>query len=522
MLKVKNLEIVFNTELGKVVAVKDFSFHVKKGEIMAIVGESGSGKSVCALSITALLKEQGAIITKGNVYFNNQIIDYNNEKQLKEIRGGEIAYIFQEPMVSLNPLHTIGRQITERLIYVEGVSKNEALDKAVELLLLCGIKNPKERLNDYPHNFSGGERQRIMIASALASNPKLLIADEPTTALDVTVQKQILDLIKSLKERFNMSVLLITHDLRIVRKYADNIVVVRNGNVIEKGSCIDIFSNPLDDYTKLLINTEYGKPVKACSNKEMFKAENINAYYKLPKKIFKKQQYFYAAKNINLSILEGDSLGIVGESGSGKSSLVKAFLHLIDFTGNVYFDNICFSQLKKEHLRKQRRNIQIVFQDPFGSLNPRMTAEMIISEGIKSCGYSQSEINKQVEEILIKIGLPENSKNKYPHEFSGGQRQRIAIARAVIMKPKIIIFDEPTSSLDKNVQMQILDMLRDLQQEYKITYIFISHDLHVVQSICNNMAVMKDGEIIEYGKSNEIINNPKHKYTRQLIEAAWI
>ena len=513
MLKVENLEIVFNTELGKVVAVKDFSFHVKKGEIMAIVGESGSGKSVCALSITALLKEQGAIITKGNVYFNNQIIDYNNEKQLKEIRGGEIAYIFQEPMVSLNPLHTIGRQITERLIYVEGVSKNEALDKAVELLLLCGIKNPKERLNDYPHNFSGGERQRIMIASALASNPKLLIADEPTTALD---------LIKSLKEKFNMSVLLITHDLRIVRKYADNIVVVRNGNVIEKGSCIDIFSNPLDDYTKLLINTEYGKPVKACSNKEMFKAENINAYYKLPKKIFKKQQYFYAAKNINLSILEGDSLGIVGESGSGKSSLVKAFLHLIDFTGNVYFDNICFSQLKKEHLRKQRRNIQIVFQDPFGSLNPRMTAEMIISEGIKSCGYSQSEINKQVEEILIKIGLPENSKNKYPHEFSGGQRQRIAIARAVIMKPKIIIFDEPTSSLDKNVQMQILDMLRDLQQEYKITYIFISHDLHVVQSICNNMAVMKDGEIIEYGKSNEIINNPKHEYTRQLIEAAWI
>ena len=249
MLKVENIEIIFNTELGQTVAVKDFSFHVKKGEIMAVVGESGSGKSVCALSITALLKEQGAVLTKGKIIFNNQIIDYNDEKKLREIRGGEIAYIFQEPMVSLNPLHTIGRQITERLIYVEGVSKTEAMEKAVELLSLCGIKNSKSRLKDYPHNFSGGERQRIMIATALACNPKLLIADEPTTALDVTVQKQILDLLKDLKEKFNMSVLLITHDLRIVKKYADNIVVVRNGNVIEKGSCKEIFSNPFHEYS---------------------------------------------------------------------------------------------------------------------------------------------------------------------------------------------------------------------------------------------------------------------------------
>lgn len=522
MLKVENIEINFNTELGIVKAVKDFSFQVKKGEIMAVVGESGSGKSVCALSITGLLKEQGAVISKGRILFEGKAIDYTDEKRLHEIRGGEIAYIFQEPMVSLNPLHTISKQITERLIYVEGYNKKEASLKAVELLTLCGIKNAENRLHYYPHNFSGGERQRIMIATALACNPKLLIADEPTTALDVTVQQQILDLIKELKEKFKMSVLLITHDLGVVKKYADNIVVVRNGEVVENGSCEEIFNNPKNEYTNTLINTEYGSPVPPYSSKEIFKVSDINVKYKLPKKIFKKQTYFHAVKNINFSILEGDSLGIVGESGSGKTSLVKALLHLIEFSGEIQFDNINFSSLTKDSLRKARKNIQIVFQDPFGSLNPRMTAGMIISEGLKTFGNkSKSEINQEVEDILLKIGLSKDCKNRYPHEFSGGQRQRIAIARAIVMKPKVIIFDEPTSSLDKNIQLQILKLLKDLQQEYKITYIFISHDLHIVESICNNMIVMKDGKVVEYGKSNAIIHNPQNEYTKNLIQAAW-
>ncbi len=523
MLKVENVEIVFNTEMGQTKAVKDFSFHVKKGEIMAMVGESGSGKSVCALSVTNLLKEQGAVITNGKIIYNNEEINYNDEKMLNRIRGSEIAYIFQEPMVSLNPLHKIEKQITERLIFVEGVSKIEAHEKAIELLTLCGIKNAEKRLNDYPHNFSGGERQRIMIASALACSPKLLIADEPTTALDVTVQQQILELIKDLKNKFNMSVLLITHDLSIVKKYADNVVVVRQGEVVEQGSCNDIFTAPKSEYTQSLINTEYGNPVPPYSDKEIFTVSNINVAYKLPKKIFKEQKYFHACKNINFSIKEGDSLGIVGESGSGKTSLVKALLHLIDFKGDITFDGVNFSALKNDDLRLARRNIQIVFQDPFGSLNPRMTAGTIISEGLRAFDYwSAADLDREVENILVKTGLSKDTKDRYPHEFSGGQRQRIAIARAIIMKPKIIIFDEPTSSLDKNVQLQIIKLLKDLQQEYKITYIFISHDLHIVRSICNNMLVMKEGSVVEYGKSDDIINNPKEDYTKTLINAAWI
>lgn len=523
MLKVENIEIEFNTEMGVTKAVKDFSFYVKKGDIMAMVGESGSGKSVCALSIAGLLKEQGAFITNGKIVFNGKEIDYKNEKEVKNLRGSEIAYIFQEPMVSLNPLHTIEKQMTEGLIYTQGVRKEEARLKACFLLTLCGIKNAENRLQDYPHNFSGGERQRIMIASALACNPKLLIADEPTTALDVTVQKQILELIVELKEKFHMSVLLITHDLSIVKKYADYVVVVKQGEVVESGTCFNIFNNPLSEYTKSLINTEYGSPLKINSKKEIFQVKNMNVSYKLPKKLFKEQKYFHAVKNISFSILEGDSLGIVGESGSGKTSLVKALLHLIDFNGEILFDNIVFSSLKKESLRKERKNIQIVFQDPFGSLNPRMTAGMIISEGLKAFGnMHHTEIEQEVINILEKTGLSKDCINKYPHEFSGGQRQRIAIARAIIMKPKVIIFDEPTSSLDKNVQLQIIRLLKELQKEFNITYIFISHDLHIVKSICNNMMVMKSGEVVEYGKIVDIITNPKEEYTKQLIDAALL
>ena len=523
MLEIKNIEIKFNTELGETTAVKDFSFNVKKSEILAVVGESGSGKSVCALSITGLLKSKGALLTKGSILFQNKVIDYNNDEELQYLRGKDISYIFQEPMVSLNPLHKVGKQITERLIYVEGMKKSEAKAKAVELLSLCGVKNSIERINDYPHNFSGGERQRIMTAMALASNPKLLIADEPTTALDVTIQKQILDLLVELKNKFNMSIMLITHDLGIVKQYADRVVVVKKGLVIEQGLKDEIFNNPKEEYTKELINTKYGIPIEAKKNNFIIEVKDFSVKYPLVKKIFKKQEYFYAVKNINFALKEGDSLGIVGESGSGKTSLIKALLQLIDFEGKVVLKNKEFSSLKNEELRKMRRHIQIVFQDPFGSLNPRMTAGMIISEGLKAfSSATNKDIDKMVDEMLIKTGFNPEVKNRYPHEFSGGERQRIAIARAVIMKPDIIIFDEPTSSLDKNVQFQILSLLRELQKEYGLSYIFISHDLHVINSICNNIMVMRQGSIVEQGSRFDIMENPKHEYTKSLISAACL
>ena len=345
LLEVKDLRISFHSRRGVTEAVKGIDFSLDSDESVAIVGESGSGKTVSAMSLTRLLPPPPACMVSGKILYKGLDVTKMGEADLRKIRGREIAYIFQEPMVSLNPLHTIEKQITERLIYVEKENKKSACLKAVELLKLCGIKNAENRLHDYPHNFSGGERQRIMIATALACNPKLLIADEPTTALDVTVQQQILDLIKELKEKFKMSVLLITHDLGVVKKYADNIVVVKNGEVVEYGTCEEIFNNPKNEYTKTLINTEYGSPVPPYSSKEIFKVSDINVKYKLPKKFLKKQTYFHAVKNINFSILEGDSLGIVGESGSGKTSLVKALLHLIEFSGEIQFDNINFSSI---------------------------------------------------------------------------------------------------------------------------------------------------------------------------------
>ena len=522
MLEIKNLEVTFSTEMGKTKAVKDFSFDINSNEIVAVVGESGSGKSVCALSIVGLYKTQGAEITNGTITFEGKTIDYNNDAELQSLRGSQIAYIFQEPMTSLNPLHTIKKQLIEHSVYIDGKSKIESEKRAIELLSLCGIKNPEKRINDYPHNFSGGERQRIMIALAIINNPKLLIADEPTTALDVTVQKQILELLIELKEKLNMSILLISHDLNLVKKYANRVAVVQKGLVVEFNTNNEIFNNPKEEYTKHLINQEYGTPVVNPSNKVVLDVENMVVEYKLKKKFLKKQTYFSAVKGIEFSLKEGDCLGIVGESGSGKTSLVKGLLHLIDFRGNISLLGNDFTNVSGKTLRNMRRDIQIVFQDPFGSLNPRMTAAMIISEGLRAFGErDETVINKKIDDILVKIGFSTSVKHKYPHEFSGGERQRIAIARAVIMQPKIIILDEPTSSLDKNVQQNILNILRDLQKEFNISYIFISHDLHVIKSMCNNIIVMKEGEVVERGTSEEIINAPKNDYTKELISAAF-
>lgn len=523
ILQVKNLSIDFINEFGVTHAVKDFSYDVYKGETLAIVGESGSGKSVATLSIAGLLKDFGAIKKSGKIFFKNKEINYDNSKELEKIRGSQIAYIFQEPMVSLNPLHKVGKQITEKLRITNKLSKKQADKKAIELLNICGIKDAENRISDYPFLFSGGERQRIMIAMALSNNPELLIADEPTTALDVTIQAEVLDLIEKIKKEYNMTVILITHDMAIVKKYAERAIIAKNGIIIEEGMVKEIFENPKHEYTKLLISKKEFLPVtENISNEVILKLNNVNVIYETKKGLFNYKNYKkHAVNNISFSLLKGSSLGIVGESGSGKTSLIKAIVKLVDFTGDVYIEYKLFSSLKGENERLMRRYIQLVFQDPMGSLNPRMTIEMIVKEGLKAFNInSDDEISKLVDEALISTGLNPSIKNRYPHEFSGGQRQRIAIARAIIMKPKIIIFDEPTSSLDVQTKFQIIELLNNLREKYNLSYIIVSHDLSLISSVCNEVIIMKNGLIVEKSSSYEIMNNPQENYTKKLIESS--
>jgi ABC-type microcin C transport system duplicated ATPase subunit YejF len=483
ILEVKNLKLSFYTEFGKVEAVKDFSFDVFKGETLAVVGESGSGKSVCAHSLTGLLKPLGAAVEGGSVTYQGKIIDYSDETALRALRGKEIAYIFQEPMATLNPLHNIEKQITERLIHVDKIPKGAAKKRALELLNIVGIREPEKRLKDLPHTFSGGERQRVMIAAALAAEPKLLVADEPTTALDAAIQKQILDLLKDLKTRFHMSLLLITHDLEAVRNYADRVVVVKNGEVAETGETEKIFTNPAHEYTKELFGIgETALPAANESAENVLEVRNLTVCYK----------EFTAVDALSFSLKKKSSLGIIGDSGSGKTSAALAILRLIPASGEVIFHDTDFMKLPPEELRKQRKHIQMVFQDPYGSLNPRMTVRMIVAEGLLASGVKDKlEISAAVDQVLSDVGLEKEISDRYPHEFSGGQRQRIAIARALILKPEVVIFDEPTSSLDRNVQFQITELLRTLQERFDLSYIFISHDPRLVRSLCRDVLVMK-------------------------------
>lgn len=525
ILEVTGLKIHFDTEEGVTEAVKDFSFTAERGETLAIVGESGSGKSVCALSVTGLLKSSGAVKKGGFVYFNGEEVDYDDEKSLRRLRGGKIAYIFQEPMASLNPLHKIGDQITER-IRVSGREKPAASRaKALELLRLCGVKNAESRLNDYPHVFSGGERQRIMIAMALASGPELLIADEPTTALDVTVQAQILDLLEELKRKFGMTVLLITHDMGVVRRYAARAVVARDGRIIESGRVEDIFERPRDEYTRMLTIGYRTEPPKVRQSDEAaLEAVNISVVYKGKKSLFGSPRLEKrAVKNVSFTLKKGSSLGVAGESGSGKTSLIKALLGLADHEGEVILRGVSFSSLKGERERLERRHIQAVFQDPYGSLNPRMTAEMIISEGLRAFGMKdRKKTAEAVDRALMETGLRPDMKNRYPHEFSGGQRQRLAIARAVIMRPDVIILDEPTSSLDRQTKIQITGLLNGLREKNGISYIIVTHDLSLISSACDEVIIMKDGAVVEQGPSVQIINSPGAEYTKELVKAAYI
>lgn len=520
LLDVRNLNISFDTEIGRVEAVKDISFHVNRGEILAMVGDSGSGKSVCALSVTGLLKHAGAEKHGGTVIFEGRELDYNDEEALRKIRGGGIAYIFQEPLSSLNPLENIEKQITERLVAVKKWNTGDAKRRALELLELVGIRNSETRLKDLPHTFSGGERQRIMIAAALADNPRLLIADEPTTALDVTVQKQILELISGLKNKLDMSIILITHNFEIVRRYADRIVVVNDGNTVEEGnsSRVSACSAPVVAYEPPAAPA----PVSCAEGEVFLKVSGLSVVYTGRSSRFGGKTAFRAVDNVSLELKKGRNLGIVGESASGKTSLVNAILRLIPSVGDVFFMGQCISAMKPGPLRKIRRYVQAVFQDPYCSINPRMTIGAIVAEGLKAHVVKDgNELKDAVKKTLVSVGLPPDITNRYPHEFSGGQRQRIAIARAVILKPELVIFDEPTSSLDRRVQLQVVELLKNLQIAHDMSYIFVSHDLNLVRSICHEIAVMKEGAIVESGATGKIIHAPEHKYTKTLIRAAF-
>ena len=521
VLSVENLSVSFNGEP----AVVDVSFDIRRGETVALVGESGSGKSVTALSILQLLPYPIASHPGGAVWLGDTQTVGADHDLLRSIRGSKVAMIFQEPMTSLNPLHRIEKQIGEVLRVHRGIAASEARPKILELLNLVGLQNPEEKLSAYPHELSGGQRQRVMIAMALANEPDLLIADEPTTALDVTIQAQILALLLELQAKLGMAILLITHDLGIVEKTADRVCVMTEGRIVESGDCDAIFNSPRHAYTRHLISAEpSGVPVAGDEQaKVLMSCENLCVRFPLAKGFFFVKKYLTAVNRVSLSVREGQTLGIVGESGSGKTTLGLALLRLVASSGAVTLDDQRLDLLTAKGVKAFRRDMQIVFQDPFGSLSPRMSVGQIVEEGLLVHQRELTEAQRRdlVAKTLLEVGLDPETQDRYPHEFSGGQRQRIAVARALILKPRVLVLDEPTSALDMSVQAQIVDLLRDLQHKHKLTYLFISHDLKVVRALSNRVIVMKDGVIVEQGTSDEIFEAPQSEYTRELIHAAF-
>ena len=519
IVEVRNLSIDFNVRDGKFRAVDNISFDIQQNKTLALVGESGSGKSVTAMSIMQLLPfPQSSYTIESSIKFNNKEIINASKKDLLSLRGNIISMVFQEPMTSLNPYHRVGDQITESVLLHSKVSKKEAKDEAINLMNLVEIDDVERRFNSYPHELSGGQRQRIMIAMALVNKPKLLIADEPTTALDVTIQAQILDLMSKLKRELGMSILFITHDLGLVREFSDQVCVMQNGNIVENGNTADVFDNPKHAYTQKLLNAE-PKPKTIINHKEdpLIKIENLDVFYNMPRTSFFKSNRFHAVKDTSINIYKNTTIGLVGESGSGKSTLGKAIANLTPYEGKIYYDGQDIASSSKEI----KKHIQIVFQDPYGSLSPRMTVGEIVGEGLGvHFNLSKKESDFKIDKVLTDVGIELNAKNKYPHEFSGGQRQRIAIARSLIMNPNFMILDEPTSALDRSIQIQVINLLKDIQNEYELTYLFISHDLKVIRSMSDYIFVMKDGIIVESGLSNDVFDYPKEKYTKKLLSAA--
>ncbi len=526
LLSVTNLSVAFSQGGKQTLAVDGVSFSIAKGETLALVGESGSGKSVSALSILKLLNYPAASHPTGQILFNGQDLLKASEDELRQVRGNDITMVFQEPMTSLNPLHTIQRQIGEILELHKGLRGEAAKARTLELLALVGIRNAEERLDAYPHQLSGGQRQRVMIAMALANEPHLLIADEPTTALDVTVQAQILKLLKELQQRLGMAMLFITHDLGIVRRIADRVCVMLKGKIVEEGPVADVFAKPQHAYTQKLLAAEpKGRPDPVPAGaKTLLEAGPMKIWFPIKKGFLRRTvAHVKAVDGIRLMVREGETLGVVGESGSGKTTLGLAILRLISSEGPVVFLGQRVDGLGSKALRPTRRDLQVVFQDPYGSLSPRLSVAGIIEEGllVQNARLSLLERRETVARALIDVGLDPAAMDRYPHEFSGGQRQRIAIARAMALNPKFIVLDEPTSALDMSVQAQIVELLRDLQRTRKLAYLFISHDLKVVRALSHRVLVMQNGVVVEEGAGEEIFAAPKTDYTKALFAAAF-
>jgi microcin C transport system ATP-binding protein len=526
LLRVRDLSTRFMLPTGPVEAVKNVSFEIAKGDTLALVGESGSGKSVTALSIVQLLPYPLAQHPNGSIQFKGQELIGASKALLRDVRGDEISMIFQEPMTSLNPLHTVEKQINEMLILHKGLDREAARARTLELLDVVGIPDAAKRLGAYPHELSGGQRQRVMIAMALANEPDLLIADEPTTALDVTIQAQILKLLKELQAEFGMALLLITHDLGIVRKMADTVAVMTRGEIVEQAPTEDIFENPRHEYTQRLLAAQpKGDPIKAPPDAPIVMAgAEIKVHFPIRKGLLKRTvDYVRAVDGISLDVREGHTVGVVGESGSGKTTLGLALLRLISSVGEIRFQGAGIQGLGAQQLRPLRREMQVVFQDPYGSLSPRLSIGQIVEEGLKvhDLGGTREEREAMIVAALGEVGLDPESRHRYPHEFSGGQRQRVAIARAMVLKPKFLVLDEPTSALDMSVQAQIVDLLRELQDRNNLAYLFISHDLKVVRTLADEVIVMRDGKVVEHGPAQQIFEAPGEPYTQALMKAAF-
>ena len=527
LLQIENLGVSFHLEdEDDVEAVRGASLNLERGETVALVGESGSGKSVTALSVLQLLPYPRASHPHGSIRFDSEELLHLPAEQMQELRGGRIAMVFQEPMTSLNPLHSIEKQLCETLILHRGLRLAQARDRAIELLQLVGLPNVEERLDAWPHQLSGGQRQRVMIAMALANEPDLLIADEPTTALDVTIQAQILTLLKDLQTRFGMAILLITHDLGIVRHMADRVYVMTDGEIVEHNTTEALFTEPQHPYTRKLLAAEpKGNPPTVDETaSEVIRTQDLKVHFPIKRGFLRRTiGHVKAVDGISLSIRRGQTVGVVGESGSGKTTLGEALLRLVASEGPIEFEGRDIQDWQQQQIRPLRRQMQIVFQDPFASLSPRLSAFQIIEEGllIHAIGGDYEQRRQLVAETMAEVDLDPLSMDRYPHEFSGGQRQRIAIARAMALKPRFVILDEPTSALDKTVQAQIVELLLQLQERHNLAYLFISHDLKVVRALASELIVMKDGLVVEQGPTQEIFNAPKEMYSKELIAAAF-
>ena len=527
LLQIENLGVEFRTPAGSVHAVRDVSLALNVGETLALVGESGSGKSVTALSVLQLLPYPLARHTPGSsIRLDGEELVGAPPATLRRVRGNRVSMIFQEPMTSLNPLHTVEKQISETLMIHKGLTRAAARARSLELLSLVGLQNPEQKLAAWPHQLSGGQRQRVMIAMALANEPELLIADEPTTALDVTVQAQVLALLADLRQRMGMAMLLITHDLGVVRRMATRVAVMNTGEIVEQGAVSEVFDRPQHPYTRALLAAEpAGRPVVPDPDAAVvMQADDLRVWFPVKRGLLRRTvDHVKAVDGISLTVRDGQTLGVVGESGSGKTTLGLALLRLERSRGRIVFSGHDVQGLSFSQLRPLRREMQIVFQDPFASLSPRFSIAQIVEEGLRvhRLGGSAAERERRVCSALEEVGLDAESRHRYPHEFSGGQRQRIAIARAMVLEPRFVVLDEPTSALDMSVQAQIVDLLRDLQHHHRLAYLFISHDLRVVRALADRLIVMRDGVVVEEGAAVDIFEHPREAYTRALMAAAF-